>query len=157
MRYTRNHSDGDRWERSREIRRVRELINHNFLPRGNRFSRASRRIAMYRTRLSATALALCFLYLSPSPHLFVFCVWRGQPFMAAFLQVVWVGDPQRVSIYQSHNTTLCKQTEGQWDALALHSISLCPGTKRLCDASRPGRCDGRRRRHACGSRGIIPL
>ena len=30
----------------------------------------------------------------------------GWPFMAASLQVVWVGDPQRVSIYQSHNTTL---------------------------------------------------
>ena len=80
----------------------------------------------------------------------------GWPFMAAFLQVVWVGDPQRVSIYQSHNTTLCKQTEGQWDALALHSISLCPGTKRLCDASRPGRCNYRRIRHACDTRGIIP-
>jgi hypothetical protein len=34
----------------------------------------------------------------------------GWPFMAVFLQVVWVGDPQRVSMYQSYTTTTLTTT-----------------------------------------------
>ena len=57
--------------------------------------------------------------------------------MAVFLQVVWVGDPQRVSmlpIIHNNNTNNNKQ----WHAIALHNISLCLSTKRLCDASMRG-------------------
>ena len=50
----------------------RGKFRQNFLPREKTFSCFSHRIAMYQAIFSAPALALYFLYLSPSPHLLVF-------------------------------------------------------------------------------------